>query len=613
MQNDSILEMLIHNLSGAWDQAKLPAEFSFPNRVTRIDHPEMFCAANQNEPVNQLNAYAANALLALAQGPAAETSVVMIDEGKQYAAEYRKSDGEMVLCTGNRSGVFSAVRIAPNGMRSPVSQLPNPNIDLTAVYAVFIMLIARGGLYDDPAVTNQAAEMLDSYLMKNDPADSMTEVMTLNDIVNYFLKKRCGPENNGLSAYNSLKASFARGNIKLISDDRIDRGSLNGKVLCGTPILLNKGMTSGTVFGARNAKFGQVRKKYESFASSHSWDAAAARFIPKFPDDYPVPPETDEICELFTNSRNFTRPFNNFMWRGITSYGKSTGVEMVAALLNIPLLRITCSSTMEAQDFLSQYVPDSSVKIEAELPSFLDIEADPDFAWERMTGECPEGVTPEQCFLKALEIASSINKGAGNVSYKLIESNYITALKNGWICEVQELSRIKDAGVMVTLNEYDRPGAKIPLADGTFAERAKDAMVIYTDNIGYSSCRPIDPSVMRRMDTVLTSYELSPEQVVSRVHYNTGFGRSTDEKAVLDHMIETWNAIKDYCREQQIYNCDISVNELERWVSVYQILGPDRYEDACMECVVSKVSPDREIQEEIRQAVVDIKMASMPR
>ena len=50
---------------------------------------------------------------------------------------------------------------------------------------------------------------------------------------------------------------------------------------------------------------------------------------------------------------------NNFMWRGITSYGKSTGVELMAGFLNIPLLRMTCNSTMETQNFLSDIIPDT--------------------------------------------------------------------------------------------------------------------------------------------------------------------------------------------------------------------------------------------------------------
>lgn len=48
-------------------------------------------------------------------------------------------------------------------------------------------------------------------------------------------------------------------------------------------------------------------------------------------------PETLKIARRFVNSRNNKRPMNNFLWRGITSYGKSTGVEMVAALLHTPL------------------------------------------------------------------------------------------------------------------------------------------------------------------------------------------------------------------------------------------------------------------------------------
>ena len=71
--------------------------------------------------------------------------------------------------------------------------------------------------------------------------------------------------------------------------------------------------------------------------------------------------------------------------------------------------------------------------------------------------------------------------------YKFVESNYVKALEHGYIVEVQEISRIRDAGVLVGLNEYDRAGAMIPLVDGRFVRRHPDAMVVYTDIMGFWS------------------------------------------------------------------------------------------------------------------------------
>lgn len=88
-------------------------------------------------------------------------------------------------------------------------------------------------------------------------------------------------------------------------------------------------------------------------------DGRRKAMIPSFPDDYPLPPEAVKIARRFVGTKDSKRPMRNFLWRGITSYGKSTGVEMIAAMLGIPLLRVTCNSTMETQNFLSDFVPDS--------------------------------------------------------------------------------------------------------------------------------------------------------------------------------------------------------------------------------------------------------------
>lgn len=123
-------------------------------------------------------------------------------------------------------------------------------------------------------------------------------------------------------------------------------------------------------------------------------------------------------------------------------------------------------------------------------------------------------------------------------------------------------------------------------------------------SVCYASCRKIDPSVLRRMDFILDSLELSDAQVIARVKYNTGY---SNEKR-LRHMLEVWHSVIDFCHENEITDGEISVTELERWANVLLIEGNEAYMDACIECVVSKASPDPDIQKEIKDKVLAVLM-----
>ena len=183
-----------------------------------------------------------------------------------------------------------------------------------------------------------------------------------------------------------------------------------------------------------------------------------------------------------------------------------------------------------------------------------------------LTGIEDDNATCDMC-LKAYADAAVARAGNGSARFKHVESNFVKALTRGYIVEIQEISRIKDAGVLVGLNEYDRPGAIIPLVDGSFKRRHPDAMVVYTDNVGYASCRAIDPSVLRRMSIIIDSYDMPRADVIARVLYNTDF----PDSSMLDQMYDVWSAIQEYCQEHDISDGTVSVTELEMWALAVKV------------------------------------------
>lgn len=263
----------------------------------------------------------------------------------------------------------------------------------------------------------------------------------------------------------------------------------------------------------------------------------------------------------------------------------------------------TCSCDLSheqvANDFLTSFVPSNNANtvIGAELPDLTTCVNCPDIAYSMLTGKEKDDATVEE--VQALLYQALAAKSGGNAHFKIVESEFIRALQHGWLVEVQECSRIRDSGILTGLNEYDRAGARIPLCNGEFATRHEDALVLYTDNVGYNSCRPLDPSVLRRMSVIVDSAEMAEETVLNRVRYNVpGFN-----EVLLKKMYSVWTKIQKFCQEQGIDGGCCSVSELEMWVACVAMDDGENVIENCQSAVIGKTTTDPVDQAAILAAV----------
>lgn len=404
-----------------------------------------------------------------------------------------------------------------------------------------------------------------------------------------------------------------------------------------------------------------AKQQYSSYSANRSWTAMEQMLIPSFPDDMPVMPEVIRMADRICNTAGDTNPVCNIMWRSDTGYGKSTGTRQLACILNIPHLVMTCHPGMEIQEFKSNFVPSTADGIELDMSS-VSIPAKeeqtqdrPPFFEEAMsyvatlneqqkdelfdakkfynavmvedTEELSQSVigsrqnvsVDDLCWLygeirsatmreeplrkrvKQLEATAASEPEKGNRNkpeFVHVVSNYVKAMVNGYMVEIQEASRIRDSGVLVGLNEFDRPGAVIPLMNGALARRHKDAICIITDNVGYASCRPIDPSVLRRQGLIIDSCELTQEQLLERVKRNT----NCSDNQLLLKAYSYWKTVKEYCEQNSITEGSTSPMELERFVQALIYDGLDALETDLDDCVISKATSSIEDQKGIRTA-----------
>ncbi|MBR0392301.1 MAG: hypothetical protein IJK38_08270, partial [Oscillospiraceae bacterium] len=471
------------------------------------------------------------------------------------------------------------------------------NFDPSSILALFILIEADRSRANgnDRSIT---WEMIEGCRKEFESTGVMPEdvVNRVNDALYY-----------GLTYENGIPCGLKNGNISLLTTRRIDANEFaSAEVICGNPDILVPAGVPMTATAGKN-DIASAKAEFADYAASRVWTAEEEDLIPVFPEEMPVPAEVMTFARRFVKSREFKAPINNMCWRGGTGFGKSTGAEILACILHTPFVRITCSSQTELNDFLSQFVPNpdtDSGALAASLPTFEEIKMDPVGAYEVLTGKIDESIEAD-AVMKARDEALVARSNASH--FKLVVSPFVTALEKGWIVEPSEFGRIRDSATLVGLNNFDKPGSRIPLPTGGYVRRHHDAMVLWTDNVGYNSSRPVDPSFMRRMDFVIDSYELPRERALERIKLNTGF----DDDQLLDEMYQVWEAIKKYCKDRDITEGDISIVELERWVQLVMIEGESAITDTCREAVVSKACSDPETLQEIMDGCVATTMAAL--
>lgn len=530
--------------------------------------------------------------------------------GSYFLASLETTNGviEAAKYTPPVSGGSSFGGVPTNGTYNPVPAFTDDffkNHPAEAIYALLILGTLNCGepeCADAQVQFDSCRTCLPNSLVPGNPneaniADPFIPVYYISDAVEWAMRKEV------------VKASVLGSNFDVFRESSVEGNS--GSLLFGprpSVLKVTDASCAPSVVAVEQKVYtvAEAKQLFAEWRKTQNWTEEDRVFIPVFADDYPVPPETIKIASRYIRTSNSRRPMRNMMWRGVTAYGKSTGVEILAAILDMPLLRMTCSSNMETQQFLTDFVPDTSTQVHLkELPSFMEIQNDPSSAFYTLTGVYDPDVSCEKCFEAYTQAVASQAKD-GSARFKHVESNYVKALSRGYICEIQELSRIKDPGVLVGLNEFDRPGSIIPMLDGSYKKRHPNALVVATDNVGYASCRAMDPSVMRRFSFVIDSYDLPEETVLSRVKYNTGF----EDDVLLKGMYTLWCAIEKYCRETDIVDGSVSVSELEMWASAAKFDAGDGpitteiLKETCIECVVAKATSDRAEQDSIKSFVL---------
>ena len=421
------------------------------------------------------------------------------------------------------------------------------------------------------------------------------------------------------------------GNLMRVSRAQLDSGLYKpGTVLAG----------EFTVFS--NTSGNRVRRpapviEHKDFVGKYpltpgrKLSAGEQALVPALPEWYVIPPEVVDICKHAKLTTGKPAQMRNFLLCGPAGTGKTMGAKAIAAGLELPYMKYTCSAGTEIYDFVGMVFPDTEhstgeAQLDQEreqlrslggmtyenvsklltLPDLEDMDYDPAGVYQSLTGVENQAATAQDCMALVLEkvtekvrqLSATPSKTSGQ-TYTYVETDFIKALKNGYVAEIQEPSTILQPGVLVGLNSLLEQGGTITLPTGEVIRRHPDAVVVVTTNVSYEGCRAINQSVVDRMSLVKDIELPSPEVMAQRVMAATG---AEDEYQVAQ-MVQVVCDMADFCRKNGVMDGAVGMRSLLDWVLSAQISG-DPYTSA-LDTVVSKATADPEDREALITSVLD--------
>ena len=329
--------------------------------------------------------------------------------------------------------------------------------------------------------------------------------------------------------------------------------------------------------------------------------------VPVLPDWYIIPQEVKRICEHAKITTDTVQPMRNFLLRGPAGTGKTEGAKAIAAGLHLPYRCLTCSANTEVFDLLGQILPDVDGKrtaLERQYPSFQDIMLDPAGAYEKLTGTYDENVSEDAVYKQLIdtifdEMHEYYASKTSQQHFRYVDTPLVEAIRNGYALELQEPTVIANPGVLVGLNSLLDRCNSVFLPNGETVQRHPDTVIIVTTNNDYAGCKPLNQSVISRMNLVLDLDQPDEETLVERVLGITG----CKEKKTVQTMARIVQAISEYCRENLITDGCCGVRELISWVQSYMVCGDIR--ESAHYTILPSATADANSRTEVEESCLD--------
>lgn len=590
-------------LFGNWTwKLSLPEPFDSVANNISTTHYSIYCTTATKK--STLHGPALSAILAYLEmdtslSPASTSECAIGTQGDKIVAEYRSRTKEIHVVVFNRkNGKFNVGRFDDITSSPRVYSLKDGNQTGTAL---FFSLIPEA-MKDDEFKENY--DLLGKC--KNDGFSDMATAEKAAFILCDNLYRRIESADAVPAAAIRLNIP-ATGNLSPLTPMNLNKNAYSpSSILFGTfQILTGTSHTAAAIAPSKNDFINHFPLSERTFTPEEQL------LIPKIEDWYVIPPEVVTICKHAQLTTNGIQPMRNFMMRGPAGTGKTEGAKAIAAGIGLPYLYYTCSANTEIYDFLGQMLPETEDNSfsQKEYPSLMDIQMDPPSAYKKLTGIYDENVIDTEVYNKLLEVMEQDAKALATENssgqrFRYVETPLITAIRNGYLIEIQEPTVIANPGVLVGLNALLDRCASITLTTGEVIHRHPDTVVVITTNNNYAGCRDMNQSVISRMNLIMDIEAPDVDTLAERTMKVTG---CTDKSLVTD-MAASVQEISERCKETMINDGSCGVRELISWVQSYMVCG--NVLEAAKYTILSSVSGDPENRADILSSCLEQKFAA---
>jgi len=310
------------------------------------------------------------------------------------------------------------------------------------------------------------------------------------------------------------------GNIMRVSETQLDSGTFEPKTL----------LAGEFIIFAQNAAAPVLKPDAavdpNDFVGKYILDPVRVltqrelSLVPVLEPWYILPQQVISICRHALSTTGKTTRMRNFLLRGPAGTGKTAGAMAIAAGMRLPYVKYTCSANSEVWDFIGQVFPETGMQSTGDaeldreretlaamggmtyenvaklmgLPGLDDMDYDPAGVYQSFTGREKPGATSQDCMalvmtrvtdkVRSLCSVKSDSEDSGQ-KYTYVETDFIRALKYGWLVEIQEPATIMQPGVLVGLNSLLEQSGSITLPTGEIINRHPGTVIIVTTNIEY--------------------------------------------------------------------------------------------------------------------------------
>lgn len=286
--------------------------------------------------------------------------------------------------------------------------------------------------------------------------------------------------------------------------------------------------------------------------------------VPQLDDGYILPEEVVTSCYLISKTHGTKRPMTNIMLRGDPSVGKTAGARAIAAGLGLPYTFITCNAGTEMYNLIGDMMPIDSTDSDDSI------------------------ICSEAC-------------GQG---FRYVESPLVRAIRNGWVCELQEPSLITRPSVMPGLNGLLDETGCVVLPTGEMLHRHPDCIIISTLNVDLEGCRPLNQSFIDRHHLIVDMKCPNDAVIIKRIKGMTGCGNDVP----LQTMVDCVHQIAKKCQTCGATDGNVnSMRSLANWVQAGMLIGD--YAKAAEWTVVSGATSDPQTREELVGVVANYSFA----